>query len=605
MSGIAGILNLDGAPVDGHLLARMTEYLGFRGPDGHGMHAIGNVGLGHTRLKLVEDSGADEQPFTLDGRRWIVADARVDARADLVAGLRARGHEPPADAADAELILRAYCAWGEECVAHLLGDFTFAIWDGPEHRLFCARDHLGVKPFFYSCIGQTVVFSNSLDCVRLYPAVSRELNDDAIADFLLFGANGAFDTTSFRDIRRLPPAHCITWSREATGRRRYWTLPIDEPIAFKRADEYTDRFRELLRAAVSDRLRTSRVAVMMSGGLDSPTLAATAAGLLRERSADYSLRAVTSVYDRLIPDSERYYAGMVAAHLNIPIHYDVRDDETSITDWDRVAVHTPEPVANPPAFAAGLAFLEKMSARARVFLYGEGPDNALWYEWRPYLSYLASRRRVAPLLHALSSDLLMHPRVPLWSLMREVAGARSQQRRWRESFPRWLNDEFAARCTCRARWEAGQRPPSSTHPVRPRGHGGFGAARWQSLFDDCDIQGALSRTEIRHPFLDVRLLQYMLALPAMPWCRNKLIIRRAMRTALPGEVLRRRKTVVQLNPDFARVAASGLPRLRPAPALSRYVKPADVPSMVSSVVELRAVLRPLGLNHWLHDMART
>ena len=90
MSGIAGILNLDGSPVDTRLLARMTEYLRFRGPDGHGMHAIGNAGFCHTLLTLVEDSAADEQPFTLDGRRWIVADARVDARPDLVAALRAR-----------------------------------------------------------------------------------------------------------------------------------------------------------------------------------------------------------------------------------------------------------------------------------------------------------------------------------------------------------------------------------------------------------------------------------------------------------------------------------------------------------------------------------
>ena len=105
------------------------------------------------------------------------------------------------------MILRAYCVWGEDCVAHLLGDFTFAMWDGPKRRLFCARDHLGVKPLFYAQIGQTVVISNTLDCVRLHPAVSRDLNDSAIADFLFFGANQQSDTTSFRDIRRLPSAH--------------------------------------------------------------------------------------------------------------------------------------------------------------------------------------------------------------------------------------------------------------------------------------------------------------------------------------------------------------------------------------------------------------
>jgi asparagine synthase (glutamine-hydrolysing) len=605
MSGIAGILNLDGSPVDGGLLARMTEYLRFRGPDGHGMHAIGNVGLGHTLLRLVEDSGApgtDEQPFTLDGRRWIVADARVDARADLVAALRARGHEPAADAADAELILRAYGAWGEGCVAHLLGDFTFAIWDGPERRLFCARDQLGVKPFYYAQVGPSVVFSNTLDCVRLHPAVSKELNDHAIADFLLFGGNQDPATTTFRDVLRLPAAHSISWSPEGRRCQPYWTLPIDEPLSFKRADEYTERFMELLRAAVSDRLRTRRVAVFMSGGLDSPTLAAVAAGMLRDRTAGGAVHAMTSVYDRLIPDEERHYAGLVAKHLGIPIHYDVRDDETSIADWERVVVHTPEPVDNPPAFVAGTEFLEKMSVHARVFLYGEGPDNALRYEWRPYLSHLVAGRRVGSLIRALSSDLLMHPRVPLWSLIRQTAGARRQGSRWREEFPGWLNEELIERCGCRERWVDRQTPPS-LHPVRPQGHGACMPARWQSLFDDCDIHAAIGGAEIRHPFLDVRLLRYMLALPAMPWSRNKLVIRRAMKDALPPAIIRRKKSSVRGSPDFARASSSGLPRLRPSPILSRYVNAGKVPTAAASVPELRAVLRPLGLSYWLQNLS--
>jgi asparagine synthase (glutamine-hydrolysing) len=113
----------------------------------------------------------------------------------------------------------------------------------------------------------------------------------------------------------------------------------------------------------------------------------------------------------------------------------------------------------------------------------------------------------------------------------------------------------------------------------------------------------LKRTELRHPFLDVRLLQYMLALPAMPWCRNKLIIRRAMKARLPAAVLKRKKSTVRISPDLVRVASSGLPRLRPAPALSGYVNAGKVPPVAGSVVELRAVLRPLGLNYWLQNFA--
>jgi asparagine synthase (glutamine-hydrolysing) len=602
MSGIVGILNLDGSPVDGRTLARLTEYLRFRGPDGHGIHAVGNIGLGHTRLEVVEDAAPDEQPFTLDGRRWIVSDARVDGRSDLVAALCARGQMPAGEASDAELILRAYCAWGDDCVVHLAGDFTFAIWDGIERRLFCARDHLGIKPFYYADLGRTLIFSNTLECIRQHPAVSRELNDAVVADFLLFGGNQGTETTTFRDVSRLAPAHSISWSTERTARRRYWTLPIDEPISFKRASDYTERFEELLRDAVSDRLRTRRVAVFMSGGLDSTAIAAVAVGVLRDRPSG-AVHAMTSVYDRLIPDAERHYAGLVARHLDIPIHYDVRDDETSIADWDRVVVRTPEPVDNPPAFAAATTFLGKATTHARVFLYGEGPDNALRYEWQPYLAHLAAGRRLGPLVRALSSDLLMHPRVPLWSLLREKAGARRRTRQWQEVFPEWLNEEFVRRCGCRERWETHRTLVPSPHPVRPFGHGGFSAPRWQTIFEDCDLQGALGLAEIRHPFLDLRLLRYMLALPPMPWCRNKLIIRRAMKSRLPADVVRRRKASVQVDPNFVRAKACGLPRLAPSAALSRYVNAGKVPHAAGSALELRAVLRPLGLNYWLENLS--
>jgi asparagine synthase (glutamine-hydrolysing) len=144
---------------------------------------------------------------------------------------------------------------------------------------------------------------------------------------------------------------------------------------------------------------------------------------------------------------------------------------------------------------------------------------------------------------------------------------------------------------------------TSAHPVRPLGYDGFSAVRWQPLFEDCDINGALSHSEIRHPFLDLRLLQFMLALPAMPWCRNKLIIRRSMRAALPNEVLRRKKATLQVSPDFQRVLTSGFPRLVLSPDLLKYANPAKIPRAPGTSLELRSALRPLGLNYWLQDLA--
>src|ERR1044071_564717 len=144
MSGIVGMVNLDGAPIDRELLSQCTDFLSYRGPDAQHVWIDRNVGLGHTLLRTTYESETESQPVTLDGKVWLISDARIDARAELLKNLPSSlisKHDPN----DAELILYAYQAWGEDCIQHFIGDFVFAIWDSSRQRLFCARDHLGVK----------------------------------------------------------------------------------------------------------------------------------------------------------------------------------------------------------------------------------------------------------------------------------------------------------------------------------------------------------------------------------------------------------------------------------------------------------------------------
>jgi asparagine synthase (glutamine-hydrolysing) len=242
MSGIVGIVNTDGAPVDRGLLVRLTASLDYRGPDARAVWIDGHVGFGHTMLRTTDESVNERQPLCLDGSVWITADARVDGRAELRDKL---GNESVAGldtVTDVELILHAYRRWDTACVDHLLGDFAFAIWDGRKQRLFCARDHFGVKPFFYARVGTALLFGNTLNCLRLHPGVSDTLNEVAIGDFLLFGTNQDPATTTFSDLRRLPGAHCLTWSRDRVDVSRYWSLPIDGHIRYKRSRDYVDHF---------------------------------------------------------------------------------------------------------------------------------------------------------------------------------------------------------------------------------------------------------------------------------------------------------------------------------------------------------------------------
>ncbi|MEK7834195.1 MAG: asparagine synthetase B, partial [Acidobacteriota bacterium] len=230
MSGIAGIYNLDGRPVDPQLLRQMTDSLIFRGPDAQDIWLDGHIGFGHTMLRTTTESYREHQPCSLDGQVWITADARIDGRVELIQKLQPKVRADLKSATDVELILHAYDVWGEACVEHLLGDFAFAIWDGRQKRLFCARDHFGIKPFFYAKVADHFIFSNTLNCVRLHTAVSDELNEQAVGDFLLFNGNQDLGMSAFADVQRLPPAHTLVCSEGKLGLRRYWSLPDGDLI---------------------------------------------------------------------------------------------------------------------------------------------------------------------------------------------------------------------------------------------------------------------------------------------------------------------------------------------------------------------------------------
>lgn len=596
MSGIVGIVNLDGAPVDRLLLKQMTDHLAYRGPDAQSMRIQGSVGFGHTMLRTTWESADEQQPLSLDGQVWITADARVDDRENLVERLAANGQEVTSAASDAELILRAYNAWGEHCVEHLLGDFAFAIWDGHLRRVFCARDHLGIRLFYYFHSGKTLVFSNSLNCVRQHPDVSGKLNDLSIADFLLFDLNQDKATTTFADIQRIPPAHSLAVSKDQRVLRGYWSMPIDEPVYYKRNVDYIDRFKELLTLAVRDRSRISWIGLLMSGGLDSPSLAVAACHFSDRRPA---VTAFTYVFDHLIPDQERYYAGLIADRLGIPIHYRVCDDKVIDPEWNSRPLKTPEPAAAVLSRAHDLDTYRTLARHGRVFFYGEGPDNALMYEWQPYLHYLARGRRWGRLARDICHHVIAHRRVlPVSALMsyaKRVAGQACAP-----GFPPWLEHDFAARMDAHSRWRALRSRLDSTHPFRPAGFQSFAHPLWQRLFESWDASFTEAPVEIRHPYLDIRLLRYMISVPPLPWCRRKHLLRAAMRGILPEEVLRRGKTPLAKSPLFEICRRIGMPSLNPTADLLKYVNPRRVPGTIpSDVSEFWSNLRPAVLNHWL------
>ena len=603
MSSIVGIIDTDGAPVDRDLLRRLTGFLTYRGPDEQAVWVDGHVGFGHTMLRTTDESAKEQQPISLDGSVWIIADARVDGRGEL---RRALGIEPIASLdsmTDVELILHAYHRWETDCVDHLLGDFAFAIWDGRKQRLFCARDHFGVKPFFYVRLGNILAFSNTLNCLRLHPGVSDTLNEIAIGDFLLFAQNQDPATTTFADIQRLPGAHCLTWSPDRFDVRRYWSFPIDGHIRYRRSGDYVDHFKEILRSAVDDRLRSRVVAVEMSGGLDSPSIAATAKDLLVERCEPFDIRAYTCVYDRLIPDRERHFSELAAKALNIPIRHLAYDDFPLFEAPKSGDLREPEPFYVYPKSTADAEFRKTAAARGRVLLTGWDGDALLSESPRFYFRDLLRRGELAELAAGFAWFIgVKHALPPIG--FRTWLKRKLGRYRLRSTYPSWVDPVFASRIGLPTRWAQMNAEPEPTHPTRPLAFAMFSMPNWWAIFERYDPGVTGLPQEARHPLIDRRLVDYALAIPPVPWSIDKHILRCAMAGTLPDAVRLRPKSPLAGDPVvemLRRRPQHSIDDFVPSAGSARYVVRGAIPRVTGETDPGRLWLdiRPFILDRWL------
>ena len=281
MSAIFGIIRRPGASVEETELAAMSSSLRHRGPDGIHYSTRGHAGLGHCMLCSTPESLRENLPFSDEiSGLTITADARIDNREQLLADIpvRCRGG---AIISDSQLILRAYMKWGESCVDYLLGDFAFAIWNERTQALFLARDQMGCKPLYYHCSEGLLVFASSANAVARVGQVGATVDEGRIADYLIEMEGLDQTGTWYREISRMPPAHCVLYRGDAFRPLKYWELQPADSSHLKTDADYLEAFTEVYTEAVRSRLRCHKnPASMLSGGLDSSTVVALARDLL-------------------------------------------------------------------------------------------------------------------------------------------------------------------------------------------------------------------------------------------------------------------------------------------------------------------------------------
>jgi len=533
------IFHPDGRPVELPLVARLLQQMAWRGPDGQSHWLGANVALGYAHL-WVDNLTRIPPPLTFDGQVWLAADIRLDAREGLCRAIQTAGGEADQDMPDARLLWQAYHLWELDCLHYLQGDFAFALWDARRRRLFCARDPFAVKPLYYSHQPGLFVASSDLETIRAHPEITASLLDDlddfAVADFLIEGMKLDEDGTFYRSIRRLPRATALCLEGGARRQWRYWDWPTDGYLRYARTRDYVEHFQALLEQAVADRLRAPRAAVFLSGGLDSNVVTAAA----RRACPTTDLHAFTNVFSKLIPDRERHFAGLAARGHGIPITFIEQDNWQPYAPPPAGVPPPPEPV-HEPFWSSAMESYRQVGSHARIVLTGQWGDEVMLQETAPYLRDLVARRQFGCLGKALVAYLVADARNSFYSLRCQLGRVLGKKRPDQPEIPRWLATDFVARLRQAGYFERPQ-PSPPLHPYRQHMLRVLSRVHLANDHEYSDMAFTGALVEMRYPLLDQRIIKFLLAVPTVPLCLDKWLFRELLKDRLPRAVVRRAKT---------------------------------------------------------------
>jgi asparagine synthase (glutamine-hydrolysing) len=386
MCGIAGLLNLDGAPASNALLRSMTDQIAHRGPDGEGHVTDGPVGLGHRRLAIIDLTDAARQPMeTSDGRYVLTYNGEIYNFQQLRMRLSARGYRFRSQG-DSEVLLNAFAEWGIGALELLNGMFAFAIWDRKTRRLVLARDRFGVKPLYYRRLGRVLLFASEAKAILAYPASDAEMDLEGLVEYMTF-QNFFTDRTLFKEIKLLPAGSYITFDMGGTAEPNavaYWDFSFSEPAKPQNEGELLEELDHLFRQAVSRQLVSDvDVGAYLSGGMDSGSITAIATRQLpfmRSFTCGFDLSSASGVE---LGFDERARAEAMSYQFKTE-HYEM---VLKAGDMERclpkLSWHLEEPRVGqcyPNFYAAQLA-----SKFVKVVLSGAGGDELFGgYPWRYY-----------------------------------------------------------------------------------------------------------------------------------------------------------------------------------------------------------------------------
>lgn len=527
MCAIAGMINLKHTDA---VVDTMLDTMRRRGPDDTGKEIIDNCCLLHTRLAIIDPAGG-KQPMTIcvNGEIYtIVYNGELYNTNEIRNQLQKMGHTFTGHS-DTEVVLHAYAQWGEDCLQQMNGIFAFAVWEDQGRRLFLARDRMGVKPLFYMQHKNGFIFASEIKTILAYPGVPRELDAEGVGEIFLLGPGRTPGSGVFRNIFELKPGYCAYFFDRRIAVKQYWSLKDREHL--ESLEDTADHVRYLVLDAIKRQMVSDvPIGTFLSGGLDSSLISSVCAEKLLESneklttfSVDYKDNALYFKPEKFQPNSDNEYIHIMQKKMDSNHHWTVLTPDDLLSGLQSATLARDLPGMADVDFSL-LLFCRDIRREVKVALSGECADEIFGgYPWYT------------------DPDVLAQNGFP-WS---QNAAFRSSFLN-KNYYDKLNSEEFIMERYKAALSECDIRPetPESERKIKRMVNLN---QQWfmQTLLDRKDRMSMYNGLEVRVPFCDHRIAEYMYG---VPWDfkyyrgKEKGLLRYAMRGILPEEVLWRKKS---------------------------------------------------------------
>lgn len=552
MCGIAAICDLRGRPVSPAVVQAMNDAQAHRGPDGEGVSVDRHVGLGHRRLSIIDLSETGHQPMSShDGRFVLTFNGEIYNYVELKKEL------PPREwrgSSDSEVLLAAYQEWGADCLSKLNGIFSLVIWDKAKQELFCARDHVGVKPLHYAVHDGVLYLASEIKAL-LAAGVPAKPNERIIYEYLTYGVYDHSEESFFDGVKQVPAGHTLTVKEGQVCVAPYWKLAEHVWDTNGWGDARTEEtFRELLDDSVRMQLRSDvPVSLHVSGGIDSSILARV---VDRSHGGSAHWRIFSFAYAGSAYDEEPH-----VRELADTFGWDVSIAHLSPQDVMRLMAsatwHQDQPFSGLPSLALQMLVESYSDSAIKVVLEGQGGDEvaagyeyymgAFWLDMkREYGEEAANREfeafaRVRGFKNEESKATFLNNAIAAYAR----PGGSADGTRFAK--PQVLNPDFAKRAHAEPRtYEAPFESALSNMQYRDLFH-----TKLPRILRSCDRASMAYGRELRVPLLDYRLLEFSIGLPLAQKIRNgnqRHFVRNGFKELLPEHIVKVPKRAV-VNPQ--------------------------------------------------------